>query len=128
MRTERISIAQTRPEIVRIGNPIEHQEQRRLRGLRKDVVHRQVRQCLVDDCDDALMATVPRERIEPRCISRVQGHASGARSRRQLAARAILAATQHVERMDGLRSLTQAGGDGVEAEEGSGGGQEVRKR
>ena len=65
VRAERIGVAQARAEIVRIGDAVEHQQQRGLGQRLEHVVERDMRHCRIDDRHDALMPVSAGELREP---------------------------------------------------------------
>ena len=80
---ERVGAAQARAEIVRIGDAVEHEQQRRLGEIGQHVVERHVRPLRVDDRDHALMRRVTGQRREARGIDAHEP------PRRRLRARAL---------------------------------------
>jgi hypothetical protein len=74
---EGIGAAQAGAEIVRIGDAVEDQQQRRLGDRLEHIVERHVRQRVIDDRDDSLMVAVPGQRVEARVIDGMHGHSRG---------------------------------------------------
>ena len=85
MRAERVRAAQARAQVVRVGDAVEHQQQRRLGGMLEHVGERYVRHRGVDGGDDALVTLLPRELVEPALVDRVHANAGDLRALDQIA-------------------------------------------
>ena len=94
----------------------------------EDVVQRHVRQRIVDDGHHALVAPVAGQRVEPRGVDRMNRTRRRFGARDEIADARVLPAREHIEIVHGIRPLAQAGGDGVESEQGAGGGHRKASR
>jgi hypothetical protein len=125
LRAEGVRAAQARPEVVRIGHSVEHQQQRWSLSRFEDVVQRDVRQRVVDDRHHALVLPMARKCEQPRGIDRMHAYVRRVGPRDEIAQARILPAGKHIEIVHGVRALAQAGGDRVKAEQGAGGGHQT---
>ena len=91
VRAERIGVAQAGAEVVRIGDAVEHQQQRRLRERIEHVVERDVRHRRVDDRHDAL---VPRRCRRAASAARRRSRGSGSRAASARATRSRMRASR----------------------------------
>ena len=117
MRAERVCAAQAGAQVVRIGDAVEHEQQRRLRWMLEDIGERDVRQRGIDLGDDALMALRSRELVEAPVIDGVNAHASRFRPLDQLARPVVTTAGGHEQLAQRLRVLAQPCGDRVESDD-----------
>ncbi len=81
-----------------------------------------MRQRVVDDGDHALVLAVAGQCVEPRAVDRVDRDICRFGPRNQVADPSVLPARRDIEIVHRVRALAQARGDGVEAEQGAGGG------
>ncbi len=119
VRAEGIRAAQARAQVVRIGDAVENEEQRRLSRRPDHFIERDLRRCRVDDRDDALVAVGPGKVAQARFVGRVHRTAARPPHAREARACAGRACVGHVERKNGLRPLPQTRRDRVEAVQGS---------
>ena len=85
MRAERVGAAQARAEVVRIGDAVEDSSSGGSAGDVEHVVERDVRQRIVDDRDDTLVAAVSGQRVEARVVDEVHRDLRGLRARDEIA-------------------------------------------
>ncbi len=98
VRAECIGAAQACAQVVRIGDAVEHQQQRRFGQAFEDVVERLVLKRGVDLGHDTLVPVAAGHRIEALILDRVHDHACAFRALDQLARPPVAARGDHVDR------------------------------
>jgi hypothetical protein len=117
MRAEHVGAAQARAEVVRIGDAVEHEQQRRLGKRGEHVVDRRRHRGRVDQRHHALVLRRARELLEPCRIHRMHLAAGGAGARGELAHPRVVARIRHVQLANRIGPRPQAGGHRMKAVE-----------
>ena len=122
VRAERVGVAQAGPEVVRVGHPVQHQQQRRFREPRDEFVEGDLRHRRVDDRHDALVPRRAGEGVEPLRCGRVHVHGRRRSPRKKVAHPRVVAPRRGVDRVHRARLQPQPRRDGVETVQRAGGG------
>ncbi len=126
MRAERVRAPQARPQVVRVGDAVQDQQQRRFGRMLEHVAERDMGHRGVDGRDDTLVTLVPCKLVEPALVDRMHANAGDLRALDQVARPSVVPSRGDVQLAHGCRSLAQPGGDCVKSDEETGVGQRER--
>jgi hypothetical protein len=101
---------------VRIGDAVEHQQQRRLGEIFQHVIERLMRNASGDDGDHALMLVVSSQRFQSSVVDSVHRDPGSLGALDQLAHATIVARVSNLEAEHTLRLRAQSSNDGMESE------------